>query len=73
MIERDCSINYEIVIVIVWIKNWLTVTISITEYLCSAGRENFRKNCFRLKADGFEMQLSTYRTIRLRHWKMIEK
>ena len=38
MIERDCAINYEIaiVIVIVWIRNWLAITILIVQQLFSA-------------------------------------
>ena len=84
MIERDCVINYEIaiVIVIVWIRNWLATTILIVQQLFSARGGNFRKNSSSLMADRFEIQLrqkvnhtqrcskiisSTYRSIRLRH------
>ena len=57
MIERDCAINYVIatVIVIVWIRNWLTIT--IVQQLFSAGVGIFSENRSSLKANKFKIQL----------------
>ena len=57
MIVRDCVINFDIPIVIVLIRNWLSITISIVQRFFSAGGGNFRENRYSLKADSFEMQL----------------
>ena len=43
MIERDCSINFEVAIVIILIRNWLTIKTSIVEQLFGAGGRNLRK------------------------------
>ena len=57
MIEMDCAISYVIAIVIVWIRNWLIITITIVQQLFSAGVGNFRKNRSSLKANKFKIQL----------------
>ena len=50
MLERDCAINYEIaiVIVIVYNRNWLAITILIVQQLFSASGGIFRKKWFHL-------------------------